>query len=354
LLFVDSSRTVLLSFLLPLAVLTACGADDSGREASAQASSDSTPSVTDPLTVFSGRGAVLVAPLMEMFEEQTGIPVEVRYEKSTQALANRIATEGEQGDADVFFAQDSGWLGALAEAGHLAPLPSDMLSRVPAAYRDPTGKWIGVSGRARVLVYSPDRFPVEKLPKTLAGLPFAVEPGRVGWAPGNASFQAHVSALRDLWGEEETRAWLTAMQAAEPKVYPKNSPQVQGVSNGEIDVGWVNHYYLHKLRAADPGLQAANYSFRTPGDPGNLMMLSGVGRVAYSDQGPAAEAFIDFLLSPAAQAYFATETFEYPTVSGIALHPDVPPLDEELVRADQVSLTDLSGTIVLLRELGLQ
>ena len=67
------------------------------------------------------------------------------------------------------------------------------------------------------------------------------------------------------------------MSNAEPKIYPKNSPQVRGVSNGEIQVGWVNHYYLHKLKAANPELSAANYSFTDDKDAGNLMMLSGVG-----------------------------------------------------------------------------
>ncbi|MEC7381982.1 MAG: extracellular solute-binding protein, partial [Cyanobacteriota bacterium] len=203
----------------------------------------------DSLVVYSGRGAVLVGPLLEIFTQETGVQVDVRYEKSTQTLANRIATEGAQTKADVFFAQDSGWLGALAMAGHLQPLPQSTLEKVSSHNRDASGHWVGTSGRARVLVYSPERVKVDELPKTLAELPGVVAKGRFGWAPGNGSYQAHLSALRHLWGEQKTRAWLTELKAIEPLVYPKNSPQVKGVSNGEIDIGWVNHYYLHKLRA---------------------------------------------------------------------------------------------------------
>ena len=348
------------------ALLAACGqepqADPAPKpEVAAEATPEAKPEVkpaakpeAKPLVVYSGRGATLVDPLFELFTKESGVQVDVRYEKSTQTLANRIATEGAQTKADVFFAQDSGWLGALAKAGHLAELPKATLDKVSAHNRDSGGKWVATSGRARVLVYSPERVKAEDLPKSLADLPKAAKKGRIGWAPGNGSLQAHVSALRHVWGEEKTRAWLAEMKAAEPKVYPKNSPQVKAVSNGEIDMGWVNHYYLHKLRAANPELKAANYSFSTAGDAGNLMMLSGAALVSHSKNQEAGQKLIDFLLSDNAQSYFANKTFEYPTVAGVALHKDVPPIDDKMVRADQAHLTDLSGTLKALRELGLQ
>ncbi len=368
----DPVKTALL--ISAFALLVACGQEPAAEpaaepatniEAAAEAKPEDKPeskaeaaaeakAEAKPLVVYSGRGATLVDPLFEIFTKDSGIQVDVRYEKSTQTLANRIATEGAQTKADVFFAQDSGWLGALAKAGHLAELPKTTLDKVPAHHRDSGGKWVGTSGRARVLVYSPDRVKAEDLPKSLADLPKAAKKGRIGWAPGNGSLQAHVSALRHVWGEEKTRAWLSEMKAAEPKVYPKNSPQVKAVSNGEIDMGWVNHYYLHKLRAANPELKAANYSFSTAGDAGNLMMLSGAALVAHSKNKEAAQKLVDFLLSKTAQAYFANTTYEYPTVAGVALHKDVPPIDDKMVRADQAHLTDLSGTLKALRELGLQ
>ncbi|MBJ93670.1 MAG: iron ABC transporter substrate-binding protein [Rickettsiales bacterium] len=344
--------------LLSLLCLSSCQQDTASTEPQpAQPASDKAapePAESKRLVVYSGRGAVLVEPLLETFTKQSGIQVDVRYEKSTETLANRIASEGAQTKADLFFAQDSGWLGALGAGGHLSNLPEATLAKVPEHHRDAAGNWVATSGRARVLVYSPERVQAEDLPKTLAELPQMAGKARLGWAPGNGSYQAHVSALRHIWGEDKTRTWLTAMKAAEPIVYPKNSPQVKAVSNGEIEVGWVNHYYLHKLRAANPELQAANYSFPSAGDAGNLMMLSGVAIVAHSNNQDAAQKLVDFLLSDTAQSYFANQTFEYPTVAGIALHKDVPPIDANMVRADQTHLTDLSGTLTLLRDLGLQ
>ena len=304
------------------------------------------------LTVYSGRGAVLVEPLFEAFTKASGIQVEVRYDKSTGALAERLATEGKESPADVFFAQDSGYLGALAERGFLKAIPSATMARADEKFRPQSGQWVPVSGRARVLVYSPERVAAESLPSTLEELTKPMWKGRLGWAPSNSSYQAHVSALRSLWGEEKTKAWLAGIKANEPTVYPKNSPQVKAVSSGEIDIGWVNHYYLHKLKAANPDLKAANHSFKA-GDAGNVMMLSGAGITTHTKKSAAAEKLVAFLLSDEAQTYFATKVFEYPVRSAIKRHPDVPPLTERLVQVKQAALTDVSGTVALLRSLGL-
>ena len=234
------------------------------------------------LVLYSARSQILIEPLLNDFTQQTGIQVEVRYDKSTQNLATRLMTEGEKTQADIFFAQDSGYLGALAQKDLLAKLPDTILNQVTPTHRDAQGKWIATSGRARVLVYDPTTLKAKDLPKSLKDLANVKWKGKLGWAPGNGSFQAHISALRHLWGEEATVKWLKEMVALEPKTYPKNSPQVKGVSNGEIQIGWVNHYYLHKLKAANPELKAANYSFTAAQDAGNLMMLSGIGVVSHS------------------------------------------------------------------------
>jgi len=330
----------------PVAEAAQATAKDS-KPAPAAAKSDATS-----LTVYSGRGAVLVEPLFKQFTEATGIAVEVRYDKSTGALAERLATEGKQSPADVFFAQDSGYLGALAERGFLQAVPKETLAKADERFRPQSEMWVPVSGRARVLVYSPERVPAASLPKSLSDLAKPEWKGRVGWAPSNSSYQAHVSALRTLWGEEKTRAWLAGVKANEPTVYPKNSPQVKAVSSGEIDLGWVNHYYLHKLKASNPDLKASNHSF-TKGDAGNLMMLSGAGITAHTKKAAAAKKLLAFLVSDQAQTYFATKVYEYPVRSAIARHPDVPPLSEDLVQVKQAALTDVSGTVALLRSLDL-
>src|SRR5687768_3631832 len=94
------------------------------------------------ITVYSGRAEELVAPVIERFEQQTGINVDVRY-GDTAELASTILEEGANSPADVFFAQDAGALGAVAAAALFQALPDAMLNRVPAQFRSPEGEWVG-------------------------------------------------------------------------------------------------------------------------------------------------------------------------------------------------------------------
>ena len=108
------------------------------------------------LTVYSGRNESLIGPILQQFTADTGIAVEVLY-GGTNAVANQILTEGENSPADLFIAQDGGALGALAEAAMLHKLPSATIAHVVGdAFVSPDGVWVGLSGRARVLVYSPE------------------------------------------------------------------------------------------------------------------------------------------------------------------------------------------------------
>jgi iron(III) transport system substrate-binding protein len=339
------TRSLFVSFL---ALFVGCSTPDATPEVTPEANPE--PS---RLVVYSGRSAESVEALFETFEKKTGIDLEVRYDK-TPAMAERLHAEGDQTQADVFFAQDSGYLGALAKADLLRPMPKSIVEQVPSQFVDPEGFWVGTSGRMRVLVYSPERVEEADLPKSLRDLADPKWKGRLGWAPSNSSFQAHVSALRAIWGEDETRTWLTGIAANEPTEYPKNSPQVRGVSAGEIDIGWVNHYYLHKLKAADPTLAAANYSFTTAGDAGNLIMLAGVALTKQLEHNEAAETFVQFLLSEEGQRYFTEKGYEYPTVAGIAAHPDLPDVKASLADVDQTKLADVGATITMLKDVGLQ
>lgn len=311
------------------------------------------PVVDEPitLTVYSGRSEALVGPLLDRAEEALGFTIEVQY-GDTPELVARVLIEEDQSPADVVFAQDSGHLGALALAGSLERLPDDLLGQVHDAYRDPEGRWIGTSGRLRVLVLNTDQVTEGDRPHSLKELVDPRWKGRLGWAPSNGSFQCHVSALRALWGEDETRSWLEGVQANEPTVYPKNSPQVEAAHNGEIAMGWVNHYYLHRAEA--DGYKATNHSFDA-GDAGNVVMVAGAAIRKGSDDVDAALKLLEWLVGEDAQNTFAQDNFEYPTRPGIETHERVPVLDPSiLANVDQSALADLGPTRVLLQELGLQ
>jgi len=326
----------------------ACGGEDVATRAAG-----ATPPVVEKttLTVYSGRGESLVGDLFKRIPDDAPFRIEVQYGKTAE-MVTRFLSEGDQSPADIIFAQDSGHLGALAGRDVLADLPKPILDTVDPAFRSETGKWVGTSGRLRVLVYDSSKLGPDELPKRLEDLAEPKWKGKLGWAPTNGSLHAHVSALRDAWGEDKTRNWLQAVQANEPIKYPKNSPQVAAANDGAIAIGWVNHYYLHRLDKTDRTAQ--NWSFPNSGDPGNVLMVSGVGIRKNSPNHAAAESFIEWLLSEKSQTYFAQEGFEYPTRPGVSTHADVTPLKPgQLATIKQSSLADLGPTRTMLTELGL-
>ena len=262
----------------------------------------------DTLTVYSGRSQNLVHPLLEAFIEESGISVRVKYAGSS-SIAATVLEEGENTPADVVFMQDPGTLGSLADAGMLEELPEYLLDKVDSNFRSPDGLWIGTSGRARVLVYNTDAIdPATDIPPSIRDFTKPEWRGRVGWAPQNASFQTFVTAFRVKWGEEAARTWLEGIRDNDPTYYPNNVTTVAGTARGEVDVGFVNHYYLQRFLAEEgPGFEARNH-FLGDGDPGSLMLVAGAGILKESDNKEAAEQFIDFMLSDVAQNYFSEST----------------------------------------------
>lgn len=320
-----------------------------GRDMSAQSTPAATP--TGKLVIYSGRSEELVAPVLDQMKAETGLDLEVRY-GSTGELAAQILEEGANTPAGIFFSQDAGALGALANADRLAELPKDILEMVPANFSDSEGRWVGVSGRARVVVYQPDMVNEADIPDSILDLPEA-NLGTIGFAPTNASFQTFVTALRLSEGEDGARAWLENLMAADNAIFDGNGPIVDAVGNGEIALGLVNHYYLYEKLAENPDLSAKNHYYLN-GDIGGLINVAGVGVLADSGQEAQADVAVRFLLGEQAQQYFADTTFEYPLASGVSPSADLPPLDE--YNAPDLNLNDLDdleGTVGLLTELGL-
>jgi len=302
------------------------------------------------LTVYSGRAEELVGPLYERFERATGIEVAPRYGDSAE-LAATIGEEGPNSPAEVFFSQDAGALGAVAREGRLRPLPTSLLDRVDPRFRDPGGRWVGVSGRARVVAYDTRRIEPGELPDTIFAFTDPRWRGKIGLAPTNASFQAFVSAMRLSVGDARARAWLEGIERNRPLLLDNNIQTLEAIARGEVEVGFVNHYYLFELRKDRPRVPVANHFLR-PGDPGSLVNVSGLG--ALSDT-PEARRFAEFLLSVEGQRFFATDTEEYPLLRGVRPDEALRPLDE--IHGPGIRLGELGAklpsTVEMIREAGL-
>ena len=313
------------------------------------------PEASTTLTVYSGRDERFVGDVYRRFTETTGIQLRVRYGDSA-SLAAALLEEGRNSPADVFVAQDAGALGAVASRGRLKVLPGSILNRVPARFRAPGKRWVGVSGRARVVVYNTDALRPRDLPATIWGYTQPRWKGKVGLPPTNASFQAFVSAMRLRAGDDRTRDWLLALKANDVRFYSGNSQVVAAVARGEIQVGFVNHYYLYQLKEQQPSAKAANHFLRGKKDPGALINVAGAGVVASTEKTQAAQRLIAYLLSPEAQRHFSRSPgrAEYPLIRSVRPRAGLPSLSS--IEGARVSLgrlgRELDATLRLLTEVG--
>jgi iron(III) transport system substrate-binding protein len=311
-------------------------------------------SAATSLTIYSGREETLVKPLMERFTKETGIELKIRY-GSSLSLATTLIEEGSSSPADVFFATEPGTLGLLAGRGLLRRLPSATVAKVPSRFATPSRRWVGTSGRSRVIAYNTEQLTPAQLPKSVWELTNPRWKGKVGLPPTNASFQSFLGAMLYLHGEDRTRDWLRGLQDNGVKFYARNSAVVEALSRGEIQLGLVNHYYVYNHLAQDPNAAVRNHWLR-PGDPGTLVLTAGVGIVTASKNGAAAQRFVDFLLSRWAQRFIARGpgAAEYPLVKGVLPRPGLPPLAE--IRSPKYNLgrlaVDLPEAVKLLLELG--
>jgi iron(III) transport system substrate-binding protein len=331
------------ALLLALAALAlgACGDDDGGSGGS------------ETLTVYSGRAEKLIGGLYQQFERDTGIKVEARYADSAE-LAATLSEEGENSPADLFFAQDAGALGAVAERGLFEPLPMAVAGRVESRFRDDEERWVGASARARVLAYSTKRLREADLPQSVFDLTGPRWKGKLGIAPPNASFQAFVSAMRVDVGDDRARKWLEAIDANDPKLFENNLQAVEAIDDGEIDVALVNHYYLYEIRRERGDVAVDNHFFRT-GDPGALVNAAGVGILKSGKHKDAARRFVEYVLSEKGQRYFAEKTAEYPLAAGVKPGPELRPL--KTVQGPFIDLGQLGeklpSTLEMIEEAGL-
>lgn len=301
------------------------------------------------LTIYSGRAESLVGPIVEKFEQDTGIKTQVRY-GDTASLALAIIEEGRNSPVDVYFAQDAGALGALSKEGRLLKITPSLLDTVDPAFRSAEGEWIGITGRARVVDYNTDLVSKSDLPDSIWGFLDPKWKGKIGWAPGNGSFQSFVTALRALEGEDRAREWLLGIMANEPVVYSGNTPIVEAIGRGEVHVGFVNNYYLQKFTVPNPSYPVTHHY--TNGDAGSMINVAGAGVVDTTKNKALAERFIQYMLSESAQEYYATQTYEYPLAKGTqVVGPQVPITEIKHPNIDLNKLDDLEGTLILLKDI---
>lgn len=280
---------------------------------------------SDEVNVYSSRKEALIKPLLDRFSEDTGLTVRLVTGNPHQ-LIERMAAEGRNSPADLLITVDAGNLASAKAEGLLRPIDSAALDAVvPDSFRDPDMTWWGLSLRARVVVYAPDRVDASDL-VSYEGLADPKWKDRLlVRSSSNVYNQSLIAAMISAHGEAETEDWargVVANMARDPK--GGDTDQIRAVAAGEGDIGIVNTYYYGRLAASSkPEDQAVvektRLFFPNQDDRGTHVNVSGAGIATHAPNPDNARRLLEYLASPPAQALFAELNHEIPVSDGVPL-----------------------------------
>ncbi|MDQ2050279.1 extracellular solute-binding protein [Natronolimnohabitans sp. A-GB9] len=303
------------------------------------------------LTIYSGRSEEQISPIFRKIEEEMGITIADRYGDSA-GMVGQIVEESEDQRPDLFYTQDSGTLGQLKAEGLTAELTDDVVETVPEEYRDPDETWTGVSGRTRSIAYNTDEWDADDIPDDILAFDdderFEDE---LGWRIDSGSFLSFIRAMMIEYGEDDTEAWIEGLQDLGITGYEGGMATPQAIADGEISVGFVNHYYVGRHLEDDEDAPI-NVTY-TDGDVGSLFNVSGVAIVDGTDEMDLAQEFVETVISPEIQEEFVDLNAEYPVIDDVEYVGDMPQLDElNPPSFDLNELADVEPAQDLLRDVG--
>ena len=305
------------------------------------------------LVIYNAQHEQLLDEIVPLFEEESGLDVELRSGKDLE-MANQIVEEGDDSPADVFLTENSPAMTIVDNAGLFAELPEDTIATIPDQYVPADRRWTGFLARSTVAMYNTDSMTEADMPDSILDFAEPEWKGRVAFSPTGADFQAIVSAVLELEGEDATRAWLQGLKD-NGVIVQNNLVVMQSVDSGEVDAGIAYHYYWYRDREENGSdSDSSALHFFGDQDPGAFLSISGAGILASSEHQEAAEEFLTWLTGTEAQQAMAESyALEYPLNPDASLNPDVKPFDE--LDPPQVDVASLNGPQVtdLMTEAGL-
>ncbi len=290
------------------------------------------------ITVYSGRTADQIDLVFDRLEQEyDDLTVDRDYGDNDTQVTQITQVEGEDTPADIFYSQDPGALGAVADAGLAQELPEDIVDAIPATYRHPDGLWTGVSGRVRSVMYNEDRLADETPFDDGDDLPtdvFAYAEddrfeGIISTRPNSGTFRGFIQAMMELEGEQATRDWVNDFLDQDPTLFSSGSDQAVAVNRGGEDdpiVALGNSYYAARIVNEDPDAPI-RVTF-TEGDAGALFSVAGITPTVNADNPELVAEFVRHLLAVEGQEFMMEDNGEFPVIEGVDYVGPLPGPDE--------------------------
>lgn len=300
--------------------------------------------VASEVNIYTTREPGLIAPLLEVFTENTGIEINTLF--LNEGMAERVAAEGANSPADILMAVDIGNLVDLKENGVTQPISSQVLEEaIPANLRDADGNWFALSLRARVL-YTDLDLQLENINyEDLADPQWQDRVCiRSGQHPYNTALFAAYLAKH---GEAKTEEWLSGVKANLARPSGGGDRDVARDILGDIcDIGPANSYYVGLMRSGVSGPEqeewgaAIDVVLPTFEGGGTHVNISGAAIAKNAPNKDAAIELLEFLVSDEGQKLYADANFEYPVKASVApsdIIAAIGTLDVDAIALDEIA-----------------
>jgi len=299
----------------------------------------------ETVNIYSYRQPDLIKPLLDGFTKETGIETQVQF--LNKGMIERLEAEGENSPADVIFTTDIARLSEIASRDLSEPVTDEAItSSIPAAYRDPAGKWFGLTLRGRVVYASKERVSQDSI--TYEDLADPKWKGKIctrsGQHPYNVALFASIIANK---GEAFAETWLKGLKENLARKPDGNDrAQAKGVFSGECDLGIGNTYYVGLMQNNEKNPEQKEWAasikvlFPNNDERGTHVNTSGMALAKHSPNRAAAIKLMQYLASGAAQEIYAEQVYEYPVKPGAKLSATVEGFGE--IKADQLPLEKIA------------
>lgn len=307
-----TKRTFLFALVLPLLGLTHSGH-------------------SEELTVYAYLNPGSLGPVLDAFEKDTGVAVNVTYMTAAQLL-ERLQNERDTTSADVVFTMEAKRLSALTAAAVLAPVRSDVLeTAVPPQFRHPDGLWFGLSKWSRTVFYAKDRVD----PGAIESYASLAEPhwrGRICMRTANKVYvQSLVASMLAHNGEAAAKAYVGGVVSNFARApVDLDIEQLRAVADGICDLTVANSYYYQRLSATqyNPIAPDSGASVRNLLDAvkplaveqtgrGTHMNISGFALTRAAAKPETARMLMEYVVQPLAQRLYADTSHDFPVVEGL-------------------------------------
>lgn len=272
------------------------------------------------LVIYTSRAEYLLKPLLDKYSKLHGVKFHYMKGKAP-ALVQKLISEGKNTQADLLITVDAGNLWFATQNQLLTPLKSQVLeNNVPKHLRAADMSWVGLSVRARTIVYDTKRVKSDAL-HSYEDLAKKKWKGKLCLRTAKKVYnRSLVAMLLSIHGEQKTekilKGWVSNLAAP---VFSSDTKVIEAIKAGQCQVGIVNTYYLGRLLKKDPAYPVGIF-WPNQDSYGVHVNISGAGIVRHSKNYHTALAVLEWLSQGEAQRMFADLNLEYPISSKTTRH----------------------------------